>query len=764
MEKTPPELDQALLLWINSFKLPSPVKTWAELADGATIWTILADIDPDYFHDALPEDDAKSNDNWIPRWQNWKFIEKEVLQYIRDECGRLTNLGRVMHADLKAIATESSKDNIVKVVECVLLASMYSDHSNERMIGIMGSLGPKVAGPIAAFIGGMEELNEASPAYGDTEPSSDVDYSTEDDLPKARDSFERDPELEREERLIQAIQEKKKFEAHLTDALAELDELREHTKKIEDELEESKYALDRRRGKSLDAKDFAQLNERADQDRQYIEELEADLASTKSTLEQQERQLERFKTDSQNKQELRDELQLVTTERDELRQKAKANENLRKKIHTLQEQEKSTQALRQELQAAQDQLQDYDSLRERCFALEKANEENAQTIANGEQEIIDQKTAKRMLEYEVKNIAQKWEQSKELLANAQDTIRELQDGLGDNRPTSPGGDKGMGSLDDELNAEFGVKSAESKSPKQKEPSVTAESIVLQQKLNIAASSVERLEKRCLDLLQENLGFKAVIDDADAHTKQLHPFQHQAKKLEELARELEASKSKFITASSQITDLQQRLEAARGKSANDSDIVLQANQERQQYITDLEQTLRDQRNLLRHALLSAEALQKIDPSQRWSDEFKLIKHQLETISSTPATEAQPVIKATANSMTDRIESVRGTLSLKETMLAEREAEFVNLQSHLDGLKMRPPPVPPKDEPSDKEMQKTLQQLQRENKLIASAWYDITCRLQSNTVHLARRADGGRSWLSRMRTSVNTTSGAGPGKRI
>ena len=42
--------------------------------------------------------------------------------------------------------------------------------------------------------------------------------------------------------------------------------------------------------------------------------------------------------------------------------------------------------------------------------------------------------------------------------------------------------------------------------------------------------------------------------------------------------------------------------------------------------------------------------------------------------------------------------------------------------------------------------------------------VVLSTQSNTVHLARRAEGGRSWLSRMRTSVNSAGGTGQGKRI
>jgi protein HOOK3 len=42
-------------------------------------------------------------------------------------------------------------------------------------------------------------------------------------------------------------------------------------------------------------------------------------------------------------------------------------------------------------------------------------------------------------------------------------------------------------------------------------------------------------------------------------------------------------------------------------------------------------------------------------------------------------------------------------------------------------------------------------------MASAWYDLTQRLQSNTVMLARRKEEPRSWLGRQRVVV------GSGKR-
>ena len=44
-----------------------------------------------------------------------KHVEKEVTLYLREECGRLPQLSRMMNADLKAIATNGSVQDTLKV-------------------------------------------------------------------------------------------------------------------------------------------------------------------------------------------------------------------------------------------------------------------------------------------------------------------------------------------------------------------------------------------------------------------------------------------------------------------------------------------------------------------------------------------------------------------------------------------------------------------------------------------------------------------------
>ncbi|KAI9880472.1 MAG: hypothetical protein M1830_002824 [Pleopsidium flavum] len=56
----------------------------------------------------------------------------------------------------------------------------------------------------------------------------------------------------------------------------------------------------------------------------------------------------------------------------------------------------------------------------------------------------------------------------------------------------------------------------------------------------------------------------------------------------------------------------------------------------------------------------------------------------------------------------------------------------------------------------DQQEELQNLQRETKLMATAWYDLTSRLQMNNVVLQRRNDTPRSFLNKQRHLLNQTS--------
>lgn len=334
---------------------------------------------------------------------------------------------------------------------------------------ILVGLGPEVAKPIAAAMSQMEESDrEIADARKktETEGNSEIDVSTDSELASStrRTSVERDPELEQEEKLIQAYKTIKQLESTNAKVATELEELRKEKESLQEAFETFRYEAETEGRRKAENDSVKQLQSKADRDRDYIAELETELESTRSAVQAHERQMERLKmADTDAKQKLRDDLQFLRAERDELLQKTRANENLKKKIQTLQDQEKANATLKEDLRVANEQLLSLDKLKEQCTTLQKANAENMKTIANGEQEIFDQKTSRKRLEHEYKVLAQKWEAAKERQSRDHETITELENkiqtlemGTASLNGQTPGG------LEDEIAASENAKAEEQK--------------------------------------------------------------------------------------------------------------------------------------------------------------------------------------------------------------------------------------------------------------------------------------------------------------
>ena len=342
-----------------------------------------------------------------------------------------------------------------KLLKAVLLAAMYSPSSNQRMVKVMELLGPKVAIPIATCIGSIEYLDHQS---AESEARIDSGSDAEGMMSPDRSStpgiagLTRDPALEQEERLLQAYSRIKHLEEKTAALGAELSETQTHKAEAENELIELKYQVEQSGSLGADNEIVKQLRHRSEQDQDWIAELEAELNNYKSSVESQERQLERLKIDAESKQTLRDELQLLKVERDDLLQKSKASDNLKKKIQTLQESDKGNQILRQDLEAAQEETQKLRAFKDRCAALQKANEEKLKTIANGEQEIFDQKTTRKRLDHEIKLYAQRLDAAKERQQRDADIINEQEERIRDLEASQGKVTQDLGSLDDEVSA------------------------------------------------------------------------------------------------------------------------------------------------------------------------------------------------------------------------------------------------------------------------------------------------------------------------
>ncbi|GAB7353389.1 hypothetical protein MBLNU459_g3865t1 [Dothideomycetes sp. NU459] len=762
-DSDPPELAAALLRWVQAFGTPSKVETWRDLQDGWVLWAILQDIDPSYFEGDLPEPPSKTKDNWIPRWQNLKQVNRLVTAYLRDASESLdSQVGRIV-PDLKAIATDASAQDTVMLLKTMLRAAMYSPESNQRMGRIVVGLGPDIARTIAAAMQEMEETDlqatesidrsdlETTPGVG---TSTELESEPEPAPSTERPSTARDPELEQEEKLIQAFKTIKDLQDNNAKAAVELEELRQDKEELQQAFDAFKYEVETEGQKRVENDSIKELQHKTDRDRDYIAELETELDNIRTTSQTQERQIERYKADGDAKQKLRDDLQLLRVERDELLQKSRANENLKKKIQALQDQEKANSTLKEDLKMANEQLQSMDRLKEQCTVLQKANAENMTTIANGEQEIFDQKTTRKRMEHEYKVLVQKWEASKERQSRDHETITELETRL---QILESEGNADNSGLDHEIAAS---ETSEAVVTKSQSAVTSADISILQQKLDALAARNNKLETEYLDILQDKLGLETAIEDLKEPSREPEeniPFLEQRKKLQAINVELAELRNLHFSTTADLASAKERLLATADQSLDgktEYQVLTDRYAELHKHSEGVEAELSDQRSLLRHALLGAPALLKEPEESRQGIEYKLLLQQLQAIRETP--EDDELCDKTAANLSARIEGARSEGSAAIKRAEEHASEVAELREKLAAASNdhgKAGQVPSQE----------FAALQRENRLMTSAWFDLSSRLQSNTTMLGRRKESPKSFLGKQRALVTPSIAVGQHRR-
>jgi len=767
MADSAPELAAALLKWVQAFQTSKKVESWEDIQDGRVLWDILQDIDPGYFQDDLPETSAKTRDHWIPRWQNLKHVNRLVTSYLRDSSGSIENPEGSQAPDLKAIATDASPRDTVMLLKTMLRAAMYSPESNQRMGRIVVGLGPEVAVTIAAA---MKQMEDTDMLQSDAADPSEYEITSETSIPAEpmlekpavsvndRLSFgtsgERDPELEQEEKLIQAFKVIQDLENNNAKAANELEELRQDKEDLQQAFDAFKYEVESQGRKTAENDALKDIQLKAERDRDYIAELEVELETLRDKSQTQERQIERYKTDTDAKQKLRDDMQLLRAERDDLLQKTRMNENLKKKIQALQDQEKASVTLREDLRSANDRLQDLDRLKDQCATLQKANAENLKLIANGEQEIFDQKTTRKRIEHEFKVLTQKWESAKERQVKDHESITELENKLQTLELGGSNTNGASGGLGDELEASEKARAERTMSRSQTDINPSADATILQQKLDAITSRNHKLETEYLDILQDKLGLETALQDLREPSREPEenvPFLEQRKKLQAAQAEIQDMRNQQFGTNTEMANLKERLMAVQ-KQLTDQDVQLDGNAE-YQTLTDryselhkhsegVEAELAEQRALLRHALLNAGQLLKESAESRNENEYKLLLQQLHAVRDAP--DDDELLESTAAQLADRMEQARTDTTTANKLAEDHATEIATLKKQINsGATTTTTGNVPSAE---------FAALQCENKLMTSAWFDLVSRLQSNTVMLGRRKESPKSFLGKQRQLV------------
>ncbi|CAK1362105.1 unnamed protein product [Cercospora beticola] len=428
-------LGDSLLAWVRSFDDGGKVEQLGDLSDGKVLWGILQDVDPAYFAGSLPEPDIEASSDWTRKWQNLKHLEKQLSVYYRDVCNGHDSAGVSNGPDLKAIAAESSIPHLERLIMEIIRAAMASPESNQRMGKRLLGLGNEHAMAIAYEIRSMQDAEAP-----DSEPLSrdESAYQSEQELPERRPATAEskqngglfgDPMLEKEEELLQAQATIEKLQASHKTAQQQLQALKQDKEQLQEAFDAYRSEINNRGRPAGAEDDLKKLQRQADNDRAYIDELEAQLQTSKEAVDNYERQIQRFKDEQEAGQKLRDDLQVLRAENEDLNQKVKANENLKKKIQALQEQEKANASLREELKQASERLEELDRLKQFQAGLEKEIIEKKGLIRNQEYQINELTTTRKHAEYDARVLAQKLEAARERQERDHEVIEELRNKL-----------------------------------------------------------------------------------------------------------------------------------------------------------------------------------------------------------------------------------------------------------------------------------------------------------------------------------------------
>ena len=434
-------LSTCLLQWVRSFDSSADL---ASLNDGLALWSILQEVDADYFAGTLPEPEVNSSSDWTRKWQNLKHIDKQLALYYRDICNGQERISDENAPDLKAIAAGGGKGSgdLERLIMLIIRAAMASPESNQRMAQRLMGLGRENAMVIAGELRNMEDAEDEG-QYTESEPVSrdESAYQSEvEETPTKANGTKRrgadggrgqdgemyaDPLLEREEELLQAQATIDAMHAAHEAAQRQFQELRQDKERLQEAFDAYRSEIETKGKKTGGDDAFKKLQRQTENDRAYIDDLEGQLQSSRGSVENYERQMHTLKEEGSASQKLRDDLQMQRAENEDLQQKLRANENLKKKIQTLQEESKASSSLREDLKTANEKLEELERLKQVQANLEKEVLEKKGLIRNQEYQISEMVTTRKHAEFDNRVLLQKLQEARDRHERDHDALEEL---------------------------------------------------------------------------------------------------------------------------------------------------------------------------------------------------------------------------------------------------------------------------------------------------------------------------------------------------
>ncbi|KAK7416582.1 hypothetical protein QQZ08_011946 [Neonectria magnoliae] len=764
-----------------------------ELADGFVLAQILQELDPEFNPSEL--DTSPGTSRYLTNKRNLQAVYKGLFRFIRRQVPELGCQAKKF--DYHAIAENPEPQGISQVKES------GSDRPQKlslttfalQLLAVMlsaAAMGPDNQRFVPKIQNGLDQQTQAEIMQIIRNMQLDIDNSRgDDDLNQAIDAVmeARDVDLLVEEQNAALRQELDMTKKNLSDYITRLEYLQQSHEELKYEKEKNDRELEVLRKATQDGANSAESIKILET--QVHEQMEI-IARNEEVIRKYERRLSHLESETQRlnqkcaeDNELRDEVMEWKHKAEELEKKANTAERYKQKLESQQHLVKEVQNLQYEKAELQDQLRSLANDQDRSDRTRKAEDELTKMITQSEQHLWDERSQKTQLMKDVATLEEEVARLRNCQSHDENFIKDLQDQL-QNSTGSQGGIPGESgatlSLEDELNSatdddgqvnlplELSRLKAENNLLRSTVGSTGDRKELDDLKRQLAHLQQDRnnlFEKLAVtqdqnDALVNNLtdeGLVKAIDEAKAEREQiLTEYVLRSKPFIELRTEYLQASFELEQARKEVKDLQVQVND-KGRELHDVRTQLSTlGRDNPEALNELKNTDRLIRESLKADLERAReelrlASLELDAQKTQLVEALLAKEKFrrmveENKELQDATSLDADTSEAGKKISDKVGKLRARLLEIRQQLETSELEKIDLQRKVKAANDGEAAAAQKAA-SDQ----IIRNLERENALIATAWYDLTSRLQSNHVVLQRRQDAPRSWLNKQRQMVN-----------
>ncbi|UNI19749.1 hypothetical protein JDV02_005910 [Purpureocillium takamizusanense] len=754
----------ALLKAVNRvFDLDRTAESLDELNNGSILAHILHELDSEFDPSHLESSQGASK--YLTNKRNIQAVYKGLFRFIRRQVPELGCQAKKF--DYHAVAENPDAQGISQ-----LLAVMVS----------AAAMGPDNAKYVPRIQNGLDRENQAEIMQIIRAMQQDIaSYKDDDDLDEAIDAVmeARDIDLLVEEQNAALRQQLDGTKKTLSDYITRLEHLQQSHEELKYEKEKNDRELEILRKATQEGANSAEaiklLEAQVHEQMEIIARNEETIRNHDRIKAQLETEVQRLSQKSMQADELRDQVTEWKHKADELEKKANTAERYKQKLEAQQGLVKEVQNLQYERAELQEQLRSLVSDRERGERTRKAEDELTKMITQSEQHLWDERNQKNQLIKDVSALEEELVRLKAQRTHDEHFIQDLQEQLQQSGAAEGQGDglssgSGTFNLEDELNAagdegqtnvplELSRLKAENELLRKTFGS-TGDAALLRRELEEQRRQRDRLQQNFNEIFEKHIvtqeQIKVLMTDATGEGSQafiklraqlVHAesrFEETDKRSADLQTKLADIERELISARAQLSAAEKGGSAAIDELKSTDKLIsesLKAELDRLREEFSLVVSERDaQKSQLIEALLAKDKLRKEVEEGR----------ELHDTPALPTDHVDSDMSEAAKKSSEKIEKLRARLKERKLQLEQSEQEKLDLQHKLKAAQGSHGSAAQKAATDQ-----VIKNLQRENALMATAWYDLTSRLQSNHVVLQRRHDAPRSWLNKQRQMVNAT---------